>query len=177
MKDTLDIKQRLGDFNIRFNSVFRNFNGVSIDTFLFLFDSFCHPNYGLGLWDLSTIFSMHNFKIFETSYNNALKRIIGVHKGSSSHVTADICNHLLLKHYVAFNQARYMKRVISQSNDIFILSLPWLKTGYLSTAISKLFKDKYEISFWDENLDIIKSRITWVQKHEERRAFHDFYGT
>ena len=70
-----------------------------------------------------------------------------------------------------------MKRVISQSNDIFILSLPWLKNGYLSTAISKLFKDKYEISFWDENLDIIKSRITWVQKHEERRAFHDFYGT
>ena len=102
LKDTLDIKQRLRDFNGRFNSLFRNFKNVSIDTFLFLFDSFCLPDYGLGLWDLGSIFSNYDFKIFETSYSNALKRIVGAPMGSSSHITFDICGHFFIKTLCSF---------------------------------------------------------------------------
>ena len=57
-----------------------------------------------------------------------------------------------------------------------MLLLSLLKTGCLFTFIAKLSKDRYETSFWDEDLDIFKVRITRVQKHEERRTFYDLYG-
>ena len=69
-----------------------------------------------------------------------------------------------------------MKRILSLKNSIILLSVPFLKCGYLCSSISKLFKDKYEINFWNEELGIIKSRISCVQKHEERRGFCQFYG-
>ena len=69
-----------------------------------------------------------------------------------------------------------MKRVMFQINFISILLLSLLKTRYYFTSNAKLFKDRYEMSFWDEDLDILKVRITRVQKNEERRTFYDLYG-
>ena len=69
-----------------------------------------------------------------------------------------------------------MKRVIFKINFISILLLSMLKTGCLFTFITALFTDRYEMSFWDEDLNILKVRITRVQKHEERRTFYDLYG-
>ena len=60
--DDSNVKQRHCDFNSRFNSVLRNFKSVSLDTFLFLFDSYRLPDYGL--------------KCFETCFSNAFKRLL-----------------------------------------------------------------------------------------------------
>ena len=69
-----------------------------------------------------------------------------------------------------------MKRVMTLSNSIIQLSLPFLKNGYHYKSLVKLYEDKYQINFLDTDLDIIKSRITWVQRHEETRNFMNFYG-
>ena len=174
--DILDVKQRLNDFNARFNTILRNFKNVSLETLLYLFDAFCLPDYGLCLWDVGHIFNKQMFKIFNTSYSNSLKRMLNVPLGSSSHATAEVCNHFLLNHQVVLIQARYMKRVFSSRNSIIRLNLPFIKSGYIYTSLLKLFQDKYNTDICFNDLDILKSRISWVQRNEERRAMYDFYG-
>ena len=174
--DITDVKCRLNNFYGKFNSVFRNFKNVSIETFLFLFNSYCLPDYGLNLWNVQAVFNRQIFKTFEVGFSNALKRIVGAPVYSSSHVTADLCNQLLLQHHIAFIQARYLKRVFAYQNDITKLCLPFLKSGYLSMSVTKLFKDTYDTDFWTNEIDVLKARVDWVQKHENRRGTCPFYG-
>ena len=174
--DSLDIKQRHCDFNCRFNSVFRNFKHVSVETFLFLFNSYCLPDYGLNLWDFKSIFNKQPFKCFDTGFSNALKKIVGAPIHASSHITAEKCSHMLLKHYVSCVQSRYMKRVFSLKEHIIRLSSPYLKKGHLYTSYTKWLQNNYEIDVWEYDLETINARILWVQRHEERRGICPFYG-
>ena len=96
--------------------------------------------------------------------------------GSSSHATADVCNHLLLNHYVALVQARGVKRLLSLKNEMIRLNIPFLKSGYLCNSLANLFEKTYNVDIWTCDFDVLRSRITWVQGHEERRGFYDFYG-
>ena len=50
-KDTDDIAFRLQNFYASFNSIFRDFAHVDKHTLLFLFKSFCLPDYGIPLWN------------------------------------------------------------------------------------------------------------------------------
>ena len=100
MSDTLndegDVRFRLNNFYSKFNSLFRNFSKVSIETFIYLFNSYCLPQYGLGLWNPGSILNKQIFKTFNIAYNSALKKIVGAPTYSSSHVTAEILKQLLL---------------------------------------------------------------------------------
>ena len=137
--DATDVNFRLNTFCGKFNSVFRNFNGVSLTISVFLFDSFFLPDYGLSLWNIKELISKHASKSFEVGYSNALKKIVGAPKYSSSHVTADICNQLLLKHHVALLQVRYIKRCMHSNSEIFKLCHSYLKQGYLHGSIVNYF--------------------------------------
>ena len=173
--DTSDIKHQLNNFYAKFNSVFRNFRNVSIRTFMFLFNSYCLPEYGLTIWNTSNILRKHIYKTFETGYSNSLKKIVGVPMYASSHITADICNVLLFHHHLSYIQVRYIKRLFNVKNPIIRLSIPYLQSGYLCNSITNHFKSKYNVNIWSNELDVLRSRIAWVQKHEVRGVCH-FYG-
>ena len=49
-----------------------------------------------------------------------------------------------------------------------MLCRPFLKKGYLFTSLLSLLRCKYEMDFTENDLDVIKSRISWVQLHENR---------
>ena len=115
-------------------------------------------------------------KSFEIAYSNALKKIIGVPRYSSSHITADICDQLLLKHHIAFVQLRYIFRILESNNSIFRICSPMLKVGYLYSAVSNLFNNDYSVNIWLNDKDALKSRIFWVQKHEDRIRRCPFYS-
>ena len=176
LDDEEDIKCRLNGFYGKFNSVYRNFNNVSIQTFLFLFNSYCCPEYGLSLWNVNYTQGKQIMKSFEIAYSNALKKIIGVPRYSSSHITADICDQLLLKHHIAFVQLRYIFRILESNNSIFRICSPMLKVGYLYSAVSNLFNNDYSVNIWLNDKDALKSRIFWVQKHEDRIRRCPFYS-
>ena len=176
LNDEADIKLRLNDFYGKFNSVFRNFKYVSVETFMFLFQAYCLPDYGLSLWNAASILNKSIFKTMETAFSNSIKKILGVPLYASNHVSADICSQLLLKHHLLYVQVRYLKRIISGKNEIMRICQTNLKEGYLFKSMNKLFKDIYNYSVWDNDLDVLKSRICWVQKHETRRGICDFYG-
>ena len=176
LMDDADVKFRLNTFYSQFNSVFRNFNKVSIETFLFLFNAYCLPEYGLSLWNAKAICNRQIFRSFETAFSNSLKKVVGVPFYSSSHVTAEMCRQLLFKHHYALLQARFVKRVLSSKNEINMLCLPYLKNGYLCESVLKLFTETYECNIYENDLDVLEARLEWVQKHENRRGVCHFYG-
>ena len=166
--DVRDIEFRLSNFYAKFNVIFRKFKGVSLETILFLFNSYCLPDFGLSLWNLSEVESKHMFKVFRIAFHNAFKRMVGVSILHSSHDTLSHCNQFLFEHYVPFLISRYFKRIMSSKNSLLFLSRPMLKNGYLFTSLMNKLGNTYNIGFSENDLDVIKSRISFVQLHEDR---------
>ena len=168
LKDDKDIDTRLKQFYAKFNTTYRKFNKVSIETFLFLFNSYCLPDYGLALWICMDVFNTKNFKVLEVAYHNALKKIVGVPIKHSNHDVAELCNQYIMKHYIVMLQARYFKRIMKSRNTLIKLCKPFLMIGCHRLSFSKLLNDKYEIDFNSNDLEIIHARISWVQRNEIR---------
>ena len=139
-----------------------------METLLYLFNSYCLPDYGLSLWNVSDINSKHIFKVFRTAYHNAFKKMSGASILHSSHDVMINCNQLLFEHYLTFLVSRYFKRIFSSRNSLFLLCRPILKKGFLFTSLLNVLSNKYGMDFSDNDLDIIKSRISWVQMNEIR---------
>ena len=175
-KDTDDITFRLNNFYASFNSILRDFSSVNKATFLFLFKSYCLPDYGLPLWNHATSFNSKIFKAFNVAFNKSLKRISGVPIFASSHITANECNILLLNHHTALTQARYLKRVMRSTNPLIKNYKPYMYEGFFMRNVLNVFNNVYNVNPLYEELDILMARIGWVQRHEDRRTPCIFYG-
>ena len=176
LDDSIDVKQKLNSFYIKFNSTFRNFRDLCLDGQLFLFNSFALPSYGLQLWNSSNIIKKSIFKTFSVSYSNSLKLMVGCPRYSSSHLTAEVCNLLLLEHLVGKIQIKYLFRIKNHMNPIFNLNRTYLKNGHFFRHVYNLFKNKYNISLYNNPLDSIISRILFVQKHERNGQLCHFFN-
>ena len=143
---------------------------------MFIFNSYYCPEYGLALWNHASTFKSNIFKTFEIAYSNALKRMSGVPTYASSHITAERCQQLLLRHLTALIQARFLKRIIRSQNPLIKYNYYNLVNGYAIKSIVEMFTSKYEINILQEDMDVILSRIVWVQKHENRSGPCLFYG-
>ena len=170
LKDDKDVEKRLNKFYGSFNGILRNFSLVDIRTFLFLFNAYCKPDYGLCLWNGRYTLNSSIFKAFELAYSKAFKRMTKSSLFASNHDVAEKCNQLLLKHHLALTQARYLKRLERSRSAIINLNLPILKQGYFYTYITKQFVERYSVDISSLSLDIVFARIQWVQRHEERRG-------
>ena len=175
-KDTEDIAFRLQNFYASSNSIFRDFAFVDKQTLLFLFKSFCLPDYGIPLWNHHTVCNSKIFKTLDIAFSKALKRICGVPVFASNHITAARCDQLLFKHHAAFVQARYCKRLLRSCHPILRLNVPHIKDGFAMLYLFNYFKNEYNVNVFQESLDIIKSRIHFIQNHERRRSPCLYYG-
>ena len=175
LQDNKDVELRLNKFYSSTNSILRNFRQVNMDALLFLFNTYCMPIYGTCLWNNRNLYSRSIFKTFDVAYNNTLKRIVGVPTYASNHITAEICNQLLLKHHIALLQVKYYKRLINSNSNIIRLNLPFLKRGYFIQSVSSLFREMYSVDISYSEVDILAARISYVQKHEPRRGPCLFY--
>ena len=94
--------------------------------------------------------------------------MLGVPIRTSSNAVAELFNQLLFLHYVTFNQVRYFKRILNSYNPLIKLSIFELKNGILYGSIRKRLREVYNCEFKDNDLDVLKARIFWVQNHEPR---------
>ena len=172
LNDSEDILHKLKKFYIAFNSTYRKFNKVNLDTLIFLFKSFCNPQYGIPLWNCSDIFKKNEFKTFETAFHYSLKKILNVPKSTGNHTVADIFNILLFKHNVAWIQVKYLFRLIKSSNPILKYNKIYILAGYFSKHIQNVVKKNYNIDILDNDMQAIFSRIMWIQRNEPRSAFN-----
>ena len=168
LHDLKDAEFRLNSFYGKFNWVFRNFKHTSLDVLIFLFNAYCSPDYGLPLWCLDTLFKKRIFKTFEVAYSNAVKRMLGVSISTSSHAAAEACSLLLFNHHCTFTQSRYFKRIFRSNNSILKLLSHDILEGYLYRSLTKQFALKYGCNMRENEVIILKSRIFWVQRHEDR---------
>ena len=168
LSDINDVNFRLTSFYGKFNWVFRNFNNISIDVFYFLFKSFCLPDYGLSLWNLNYLKNKSSFKTFNVAFSNALKKILNVPISTSSHTVAEIFNQLLFNHLTVFIQMRYFKRILNSKNPMIKALIYNIKDGYLYKGISNNLTQNYECSLSGNDTNVLKSRLLWVQNHEQR---------
>ena len=164
--DKLDIDHRLNLFYARFNWVFRNFRGISVEALFFLFNAYCLPDYGLSIWNLGTVLNKQNFLAFEVAYNNALKKMRGVPINTSSHLVANEQDQFLFKHYAIYNQTRYFKRVFNSANILLKIITPQIKEGFLFKSLYLRLRDVYGVDFTSNDLCILRARIFWIQRHE-----------
>ena len=170
--DIQDITYRLTKFYASTNSILRNFKHTNPKTLLYLFNSYCKPDYGLNLWTNKLSLSRCKFKAFEVAYNNALKRIMNMPLYSSNHEVAERSEQFLLRHHIALLQAKYYHRLNHSNCFLIKINLPFLKRGHFFNHVNKLFKDVYEVDVSRHSIDILNARVSWVQKHEQRRALY-----
>ena len=130
LSDSKDVQEKLHSFYRKFHSLYRNFCNINPSVLIFLFKSYCIPDYGIALWNHCSTFNSQNFKSFQIAFNKAIKRILGVPFYSSSHIAAEMSNVLMLKHHVPFVQARYLKRVLKSPNTLVKSQIIFLKPGY-----------------------------------------------
>lgn len=170
LHDNEDIDFRLRSFYASFNSVLRNFKQVDKKTLLFLYNSYCKPDYGTPLWNHTKTFPSCSFKTFSLAINKAMKKMVGVPIYSSNHEVADSCELLLPKHHVAHIQARYYNRLIKSKHILIRLNWHHIQSGFFMKSVHTLFHDTYNIDLWKYDMDTVNARIWWVQRHEERRT-------
>merc|ERR1711911_474809 len=91
LRDKKDVEFRTNQFYSRFNSNYRKFKNVTIDTFMYLFNAYCLPDYGLALWNVKNLLGCKTFRVFEVAYHGALKKILGISTMYSNHDTAEYC--------------------------------------------------------------------------------------
>jgi hypothetical protein len=164
LSDVSDIEANLNRFYAKFNSIYREFKTLNLHTLIYLFKSHCIPDFGIGLWTSRTASTF--FRAFEVAYSNALKRMIGAPRYASSHISAGRCELLLLRHQVMLSQSRFFYRIRNINNAIISLNQPFFSNGFTFSYIHSHFKDKYSAELIGSSLDIVESRIKWVQRNE-----------
>ena len=130
--------------------------------------------YGLALWNSAELSKKHIFKVFRTAFHNAFKKITGASTYHSSHDIAINCKQLLFEHYLPVVQTRYFKRVLKSKNSLLTLCRPYLKMGYHMSGFFRLLRSSYDVSFVENDLDIIKARISYVQRNENQTGIRFF---
>ena len=106
---------------------------------------------------------------FEVAYHKFLKRILDVPTYTTNHLVAEICNQFLFEHHIALSQARFYKRITVSPNPLVKVCLPWLKIVSQLSFIKSVFYDKYNVNISKCSLDVLRSRVTWIQIPEPRR--------
>ena len=142
LNDVRDMECKLNNFYAKFNIVFRKFKKVSLETLLFLFNSYCLPDYGLPLWNIGEIQSKHVFKVFRTAFHNVFKKMAGISIMYSSHDVMSSCNQFLFEHYLSFLISKYFKRIFSSRNSLLLLCRSFLKKGYHFTSLLDVLRNK-----------------------------------
>ena len=162
LDDSADIEYRVNKFYGKFYSLKRSFKQVGSNVLYFLFNSYCAPDYGIALWDMSKLANKGAFKIFEKAYIKVLKRVFNYNYYDSNHLLAKHKEFLLFKEFCIYVQCRYYKRLCKNNTKYSILAHSTFKNGYLGSLNEKLIKN-YQVNFFHNDLDVLKSRITYIQ--------------
>ena len=165
LNDVTDVEKRLKDFYAKFYSVKSNFSILSEDIFLFLFKSYCTPNYGVNIWNLQSTYKIKEYNAFKIAYSNAVKRIYNLNKFYSSHQIFNACHLLMLDHHINFVQCRYFVNMYREPKGLLYLLPGVVKQGVIFNSLSRIFKNTYGVSILDNDLDALKSRVIFVQQN------------
>lgn len=167
LDDTDDVDYKLQSFYKSFYSILTNFNNANIETFLFIFNSFCMPNYGTELWTSQGIQSKNIFRTFEVAYCRALKRICNLPNYTGNHFVAAMCSQYLLNHFVNLKQVLFLKSLETSKLPLFLFNKIFIRSGNFYKSVFNNFIDNYQVNVFNFDVKTLKSRIQYIQLHEK----------
>ena len=152
------------------------FSDLRTKTMLFLFNSFCSPDFGLALWNSNNSFNRQIYQSFKIAYVKAIKLILRIPHFSSTHFAANKCELLIFKHHTMLNQLRYLCRLNQSKNILIHTYLPFLKSGLFFSHFNKCFFNSYDVRTLDNDIQALVARIWFVQRTEPRSRVCPYYG-
>ena len=84
----------------------------------------------------------------------------------SNHIIANKAGVLLLRHHAACIQVRVVKSLYMKRNSIIRVNIPIIKCCYFYSQVSKMFEEIYNIKVIESDKNVIKARISWVQRYQ-----------
>ena len=172
LNNKLDIVKCEKSFLKQFYAIYRRFHFVDSNVLKFLFKAHCTSFYGKELWfDLKGCVSV--FNNLAVNYHKCLKKILGLSWGHSNH---DVCEKIgihTFKHFINNSLISYYFNFLNSESPCIVRHKMYFKYySCYSDLIASEFKKTYSLSNLLENdLDAIKSRISFVERREERTRF------
>ena len=168
----LDIERVEKSFLKQFHCIYRKFYFTNEIMLGFLFKTHCLSFYGAELWHDKS-YSLGRFNDFSINYHNAIKQILKLPTYESNHVACESMDWLTCKHFINHKIIAFALQVWkSQSTSVFYHRAYLLNNSRLLND-AKWLGLGYDIpNVFDNDIDAIKSRILFTQKHELR---HEAY--
>ena len=158
-----DIIRERNRFYNSFNSIFRKFYNIDINSFMVLFKSYCMQFYGSCLW-----FNNKHCKIalkqFSVGYHKALKKILNVPWSERNHI---VCWHLGILHfkdYINMNRLRFVFKIFNDSPPFLRKNYSYYVLNSVMLKETNIFMiDEYDVmNFLDNDIEALYSRINHV---------------
>ena len=164
-----DINRVLKKFYSEFNSILRKFHFASKEVKLYLFKQYCLQFYGSDLW-FGPFKSSQAIKQFEVGYHNAVKKLLGLSTHESNHFACQEARLLVLNHLLNKKKICSALNFILNPCDFICKILKFMKlSSYLVNDVCVILRSKYNIeSLFDNDIEAIISRISYVQNHENQ---------
>ena len=147
--------------------ILRNVNFANVDIKVFLFRHYCLQFYGSELW-FGGRKPTQELKQFAVGYHKAVKKLIGVSMHESNHFACQETNLLMFGHLMnklkisAYNRFLTRPCKIVQKADAFLRV-----SSVLAESVREILRKEYDVlSFYDNDINAIYSRIQYKQNHE-----------
>ena len=171
ISDKLDYSEDLSrvknKFYAEFNVILRHFHFVDKDIKVFLFKQYCLHFYGSELW-FGLKRPSQELKQFAVGYHKAIKKLLGLSMHESNHFACQEARLLSFNHLINKIQINALHRFINKPCKIVHKLKVFLRiSSVFSENIGKMLYDEYDVlSFYDNDIDAIFSRIYFKQNHE-----------
>jgi hypothetical protein len=153
----------------KFNGIYRKFSFATQDIKLYLFKSHCLDYFGSQLWSNQTG-SIGAFKRASINYHKAIKMILKLSFRSSNHDACDVANSLTFKHLINTKTISFAFQLVHSGSPCLYPHMSYLKHNslFISEIKCNAFKSYNIEDLFNNDLDAIKSRISFVQNREPR---------
>ena len=172
LDDSDDILKCLSAFNRSFGFLYRKFYSVNIEILFSLFLSFCSSFYGAELWFYRSK-CKEAFNKMAVSYHCALKKILGVPKFYSNHLTCSVLGAFTFNHFVNIKITKFIWWIIDcQSLCFYFFKNYFLRSSTFIERFEKMWQDAYEVPdvLVNDRMALL-SRISFVQNREPSSLF------
>jgi hypothetical protein len=177
LSDKEDIIKCRNKFYYAFNSLLRKFSTSHVSVFTQLFKSYCSNFYGSQTWSHIKGCSKH-IKQFEVGYHKAIKKILKVPFYYSNHYVCDFIDFFTFRHKINFDVIQTVHRLLNKPCTYVFKNINFFhsKSSIVKMA-NKLWYEKYNVTdsaIEDNDIDAIKSRISFIQANEPSSAGRNF---
>ena len=164
-----DIERCEASFYQQFYSVYRKFYSLDPYILLFLFKTYCTSFYGAELWH-NNFNCSQILKRFGIGYHKVIKKIWGVSTRASNHEVCISSNLLTFNHFVNLRLILFVYRFLNcNSVCMYPHKTYFIYNSYFLKNVNHLLINEYGVtSGIDNDIDAIKSRVTFVNYHEDR---------